>query len=151
MARYQAEAGMSMKVWLGPSPAEWAEYNLTDYASLDELCQECAHIATKVYSTPEGPVLEFLRILFFRHDVDVDRLSIQLLFGPMYDPTWVDFVLEPSISEALKLEMQTEHYCLWPPLDFVPYGEEWVCPECGQKWSKTEFNTEGRSMWEKED
>ena len=38
--------------------------------------------------------------------------------------------------------------CGLPPLDYVTYGEQWTCPECGTVWTKDEFDSEG-AWWEK--
>jgi len=41
-----------------------------------------------------------------------------------------------------------DHDCDLPSLDFLPFGEEWVCPACGKKWMKAEFDREGSAYWE---
>lgn len=51
-----------------------------------------------------------------------------------------------SFRLSLVVVIDGKHYCDLPGLDYVDYGDEWTCEDCGRAWVKAE--DEDRAYWE---
>ena len=93
-----------------------------------------------------GPVLSADTVLFALDSGDFMQLSPQQLAERYAVPAFA--TLQNKLRERGYGKPEPKpHYCSTPTLDFVPYGEEWSCPECGKVYTKTDFNGD-EAAWE---
>jgi hypothetical protein len=94
---------MSMRTWLGAEPKPWADYNLSEYPSMELLCEEVAwKMPAKAYSPTRELMAEFLMIMENSHQMSWDEFAA-IEVGE--EGSWEDYCNTPTNGSIRMMEM----------------------------------------------